>query len=76
MISSNRFHREICFVNSLYLFFHNVPGNIQLDVQVFVHLPNFCVGKIFSALNLNKFPKNLNIEFKKYFLFIWFKTPL
>jgi len=51
----------------------------SLDDQVFVNLPNFGVGKkflilkiccifirlkIFSALNLNKFPKNLMIEFQ------------
>ncbi len=60
------------------LFFYDMF--ILLDVQVFVNLPNLrrwkkilvlgiravCLrSKFFSALNLNKFPKNLKIEFYK-----------
>jgi hypothetical protein len=51
--------------------------DLKLDVQVFVNLPNSCVEKIilirgirpvclwskfFTALDLNKLPKNLKIE--------------
>jgi len=35
-----------------------VLNNLHLDDPVFVNLPNFGVGK-----NLNKFPKNLMIEY-------------
>jgi hypothetical protein len=61
--------KEVQFVSMLW--------NVLLDVQVFVNLSNLrcwkkililgiqgvCLrSKFFSALNLNKFPKNLNIE--------------